>query len=307
MRQVFSSPRLENVERVAQHLREHAIEVRITNGRSYKGSRRSDFSYREQDTSGAMPAVWVVKSDDQPRARELLREIGLLDSARSPTSYLPTSILQGNDAGGRADAARRRAFRVRAALFVGIALALGLSMFAWWKQAPVDAAARSASDSTSDSAPTIVPIEVRNAGRSVLAQRGAERTDITSTTQARTYVIPTPKALAATLVKAELAAHERVRRLCLEVDGRPPSAEQIEVLALPAHVALRPSSDCVQEQAANDALRIAVREYRTDGSGQGTVRIDIGDSKQDGSPRTERRALEVRRDDEHWRVLRVVQ
>ncbi|HWI24375.1 MAG TPA: pathogenicity-like protein, partial [Lysobacter sp.] len=37
MRQVFSSPRLENVEGIAKFLEEHGIEVRITQGRSYKG------------------------------------------------------------------------------------------------------------------------------------------------------------------------------------------------------------------------------------------------------------------------------
>ena len=41
MRQVFSSPRLENVERVSQLLEEAGIETRITHGRSYKGSREA--------------------------------------------------------------------------------------------------------------------------------------------------------------------------------------------------------------------------------------------------------------------------
>ena len=44
MRQVFTSPRLENVESVAGLLREQGIEVRITNDRSYRGNRRSSFS-----------------------------------------------------------------------------------------------------------------------------------------------------------------------------------------------------------------------------------------------------------------------
>ena len=57
MRQVFTSPRLENVERVASLLHEQGIEARITNGRSYRGSRRSAFSYREADNESPQPAV----------------------------------------------------------------------------------------------------------------------------------------------------------------------------------------------------------------------------------------------------------
>ena len=49
MRQVFSSPRLENVEAVAGLLRADGIGVRITNDRSYRGKRCSHFSYRERE------------------------------------------------------------------------------------------------------------------------------------------------------------------------------------------------------------------------------------------------------------------
>ncbi len=89
MRKVFSSIRLENAEGVAALLNEHGIETRITNGRSYKGSRRRTFSYREsaqRDLPEA--AVWIVRPDDQPQARTLLREAGLMDSTRD-NSYLP--------------------------------------------------------------------------------------------------------------------------------------------------------------------------------------------------------------------------
>ncbi|MGY1425367.1 hypothetical protein [Lysobacter sp. A289] len=80
MRKVFSSPRLENAEGVATLLREAGIEVRITNGRSYKGSRRRHFSY--SDPSAPESAVWVVRSDQQAQARTLLRQGGLIDSTR---------------------------------------------------------------------------------------------------------------------------------------------------------------------------------------------------------------------------------
>ena len=50
MRQVFSSARLENVEAVAKLLGDADIEVRVTDGRSYKGNLRSR-SYSEQEVN----------------------------------------------------------------------------------------------------------------------------------------------------------------------------------------------------------------------------------------------------------------
>ena len=54
MRKVFSSHRLENAEGVAELLRAAGIEVRILNGRSYKGNRRRTFSYSDADA----PESW---------------------------------------------------------------------------------------------------------------------------------------------------------------------------------------------------------------------------------------------------------
>lgn len=126
MRQVFSSPRLENVERVATLLGEAGIETRITHGRSYKGGLRGAFSYREGARTGPVPAVWVVKSEDQPPARAILRAAGLLDSTRSDTGYalplfrteMPTSAN---------DPARKRAFRLKIGLLLVIAVVIGLT------------------------------------------------------------------------------------------------------------------------------------------------------------------------------------
>ncbi len=80
MRQVFSSPRLENVERMAEVMREAGIEVQVTGGRSYKGGRRRHFSYREAPRGDETAAVWVVRADDLPKARQILRDAGLLAS-----------------------------------------------------------------------------------------------------------------------------------------------------------------------------------------------------------------------------------
>lgn len=88
MRQVFSSTRLETVEGVAKLLGQYGIQTRITNGRSYKGGRRGGFSYRDKNRNNKRtPTVWVVFPDDQPKAREVLRAAGLMDTTRD--SYLP--------------------------------------------------------------------------------------------------------------------------------------------------------------------------------------------------------------------------
>ena len=90
MRQMFTSPRLENVERVQTLLTEAGIETKLVGGRSYKGYSRRQFSYADKKAKAEeTPAsVWVVKPDDYKRARELMHEYGLLESTQ-PASFLP--------------------------------------------------------------------------------------------------------------------------------------------------------------------------------------------------------------------------
>ena len=119
MRQIFTSPRLENVEGVAALLGEHGIETYISGGRSYRGARRQAFSYRDGSRQGEQPAVWIVKAEDQTRARALLREAGLIESTRSGgDSYVPASL--------QAPAARPGghplALRLKLVLLVAIAM-----------------------------------------------------------------------------------------------------------------------------------------------------------------------------------------
>jgi hypothetical protein len=281
MRQVFTSPRLENVERVASLLKEHGVDARITNGRSYRGNRRGNFSYRETANEGPQPAVWVVKSEDQPKARALLREIGLLDSGRSPTSYLPTPAEERLGGEDGADAAKRRAFRIRAALLVGIAFALGMGLLAWRRPAP---------DATSP-APAAAPAPTTAAAAPVVADG--------------TYVVATPTALAAMLIDAELRA-QTASVICVLVDGAAPSPNVLAQLPAVDRGRIRPPSFCTEGPQTADAVMVAVAEYRTDGSGMGTVRVEIIDTGDDGRSRTQSRTLEVQRDDLLWKVKRVV-
>lgn len=82
MRQIFSSPRAENVERVVALLNEAGIETRVTNRRAYAGHDYKGPSYSTPRDSSTWPTVWIVKAEDQPRAREMLREMGLEPATR---------------------------------------------------------------------------------------------------------------------------------------------------------------------------------------------------------------------------------
>lgn len=131
MRSVFSSPRLENVEAVAKMLEDAGIEVKVSNDRSYKGNRRQPFSYREPPDTENIPQVWVIKAEDQHKARAMLREQGLIETTRhgfaamgaSPSpSFLPQA------ARGTRKRDPRAMLVVRARLFLLAIIAL-ITMF----------------------------------------------------------------------------------------------------------------------------------------------------------------------------------
>ncbi|MBD8527500.1 pathogenicity-like protein [Pseudomarimonas arenosa] len=125
MRQVYASSRLENVERVAELLQQADIEVYVSEGRSYKGNRRRQFSFREgqQPESG----VWIVKADDLSRANQIMREIGLGRSTRDH-SFVPSAgrVYSAADAGRK----RSPAARVRTVLLIILTILAGITS---WK------------------------------------------------------------------------------------------------------------------------------------------------------------------------------
>lgn len=83
MRQVYTSLRHENIDRVVELLTGHDIETTVTNRSSYKGADWKKFSYSQRPDVSTWPQVWVVNANDQTRARELLREAGI----EPPTRY----------------------------------------------------------------------------------------------------------------------------------------------------------------------------------------------------------------------------
>jgi ferric-dicitrate binding protein FerR (iron transport regulator) len=94
MRQIYTSPRQQNIERVVALMAENGIATTVTNKRAYVRPSYSRFSYSQANDSEEWPKVWITHAADQTRARQLLREIGIepatryvdaLAAARDPT------------------------------------------------------------------------------------------------------------------------------------------------------------------------------------------------------------------------------
>jgi hypothetical protein len=128
MRQVFTSQRIETVEGVAKLLTDAGIEVYISNGRSYHSKRGSQFSYTEPTPQALQPALWVRHAEDQPRAREILRAGGLLETTR-PGNGPSLTFTPPADEPPR----RSWAWRLRLVLLALIALAAAVM----WMRRPV--------------------------------------------------------------------------------------------------------------------------------------------------------------------------
>lgn len=272
MRQVFSSARLENVERVADMLRAEGIEVQISNGRSYKGNRRGTFSYRDQ-AAGPRPAVWVTRSEDQPRARALLRDTGLLQTQPSTRSYLAQGEL--TFAADNAPPPRRglsRAAKIRYALLGGAVVVIGLS---WWSRPSPDAPAPT---------PDIAPPVAQGPSLDMLPQ----------TVEAGVHRIPVPQALAATLLADALRAQSGP--VCVAVDGDTPTAPLLAELEA-GYAQVLPASACTGGDG--QAAWLEIHNYRTDGSGRGTVELSNGGS--DAAQGVITRTFDVQRQDRDWR------
>jgi broad specificity phosphatase PhoE len=78
MRQIYTSPRQENIDRIVALLAEHAIETTVTNQSSWNRPTYQRFSYTQRQADrDSWPQVWVKSADDFPRARALLKDIGI--------------------------------------------------------------------------------------------------------------------------------------------------------------------------------------------------------------------------------------
>lgn len=106
-------------------LNEHGIETYISNARSYKGNRRSNYSYTElaRGEAGAQAAIWIVLPSDITRARQLLRDAGLIESTRPPT-FLPAPVVAAKEAPRASPWPMRLRLILLAAIAIGAMLVL---------------------------------------------------------------------------------------------------------------------------------------------------------------------------------------
>ncbi len=77
MREIYTSPRPENIDRVVALFAKHGIETRITNRAVYDRPSYTSFSYGPRENRARWARVEVVNAKDMPRARALLRELGI--------------------------------------------------------------------------------------------------------------------------------------------------------------------------------------------------------------------------------------
>ena len=78
MRQIYTSPRQENIDLVIALMAEHGIETSVGNRSNYNRPTWQRFSYSEpQAERDRWPQVWISHADDYTKARLLLREIGI--------------------------------------------------------------------------------------------------------------------------------------------------------------------------------------------------------------------------------------
>lgn len=215
MRQIFTSQRLETVEGVAELLEKEGIATRIRNGRSYKGSYSRGFSYRDAPGS-QQPSVWVVHPDDYSRARQLLRETGLLEPGPQSMGSFAATGYANSPAQTPAKKANTPA-RIRAVLLVGIGAVLLMSAFWQHRQKPAAPGHRA------------VP---------AIASAGSV---VTAPEVPAIYIVETPPALARTLA-AQIASQYGIENACLLRDGEPMTNETGQASACDAgsdHIDIR--------------------------------------------------------------------
>lgn len=123
MRQIYTSGRNENVDRVVALLREAGIETSVTNRSNYAGHDYKGPSYSAKSSRDAWAQVWVVHSEDQAKARALLREIGI----EPPTRYAEELEASRNKERTPVERRKRFVWSMRTALLVVIALLLMLN------------------------------------------------------------------------------------------------------------------------------------------------------------------------------------
>jgi hypothetical protein len=95
MRQIYTSPRQQNIDSVVALMAEHGIQATVANRSNYDRPtwQRHSYAPRRQDRS-RWPQVWITHADDYSKARKLLIDLGIdpvirhgeeLAAARNPS------------------------------------------------------------------------------------------------------------------------------------------------------------------------------------------------------------------------------
>lgn len=126
MRQIYTSPRMENIQRVVALMAEQGIQTSVSNRRAYQGADWKRFSYTEKRDRDAWPQVSVVRSEDQTRARQILRDAGL-----EPATRFADELAASRGVGDitRHRHASRQVKLVVLALIVGVAILIAVTQF----------------------------------------------------------------------------------------------------------------------------------------------------------------------------------
>lgn len=122
MREIYTSPRHENVDLVVALLAEHGIETKVNNRATYNRPSYNRFSYANPGDSSRWPQVEVRFAADLPKARELLRQAGLEPLTRHAEVLAAAREVRKNPEQSR----RAVVGRVRMIAFAAIAVVLVL-------------------------------------------------------------------------------------------------------------------------------------------------------------------------------------
>ena len=76
MRQIYTSPRPENIDKVVALLKEQGIETTVNNRSNWNRPSYERFSYSQRrENRDSWPQVWVNHADDYTRARNALAAV----------------------------------------------------------------------------------------------------------------------------------------------------------------------------------------------------------------------------------------
>lgn len=107
-----------NIERVVALMNENGIATSMVNRRAWQRDEWKRFSYTKPAAQDTWPQIWVVHSNDQTRARQLLRDAGL----EPPVRYAEELA----DYRRPETRSRALAVRIKTALLAVIAVVIGL-------------------------------------------------------------------------------------------------------------------------------------------------------------------------------------